>query len=155
MDIPLIHLNTFGFSLFIRKPLIRFVRFDLDTYPLDLTSNGLRWHSYPLSVKSVFKLLYLSIFLVFALSIFFSKQQVSSSKYILLYSLFKITMSGLDVVGKMANVTMEGKLSKVKSGKMTHPYNLVRHDHDHVDIAAYYSAKTNSKLSTLFTGHTF
>ena len=117
MDIPLIHLNTFGFSLFIRKPLIRFVRFDLDTYPLDLTSNGLRWHSYPLSVKSVFKLLYLSIFLVFALSIFFSKQQVSSSKYILLYSLFKITRSGLDVVGKMANVTMEGKLSKVKSEK--------------------------------------
>ena len=117
MDIPLIHLNMFGFSLFIRKPLIRFDRFDLDTYPLDLTSNGIRWHSYPLSVKSVFKLLYLSIFLVFALSIFFSKQQVSSSKYILLYSLFKITMSGLDVVGKMANVTMEGKLSKVKSEK--------------------------------------
>ena len=117
MDIPLIHLNTFGFSLFIRKPLIRFVRFDLDTYPLDLTSNGIRWHSYPLSVKSVFKLLYLSIFLVFALSIFFSKQQVSSSKYIFLYSLFKITRSGLDVVGKMANVTMEGKLSKVKSEK--------------------------------------
>ena len=117
MDIPLIHLNTFGFSLFIRKPLIRFVRFDLDTYPLDLTSNGLRWHSYPLSVKSVFKLLYPSIFLVFALSIFFSKQQVSSSKYIFLYSLFKITRSGLDVVGKMANVTMEGKLSKVKSEK--------------------------------------
>ena len=117
MDIPLIHLNTFGFSLFIRKPLIRFVRFDLDTYPLDLTSNGLRWHSYPLSVKSVFKLLYLSIFLVFALLIFFSKQQVSSSKYIFLYSLFKITRSGLDVVGKMANVTMEGKLSKVKSEK--------------------------------------
>ena len=26
-------------------------------------------------------------------------------------------MSGLDVVGKMANVTMEGKLSKVKSEK--------------------------------------
>ena len=117
MDIPLIHLNTFGFSLFIRKPLIRFVRFDLDTYPLDITSNGIRWHSYPLSVKSVFKLLYLSIFLVFALLIFFSKQQVSSSKYIFLYSLFKITRSGLDVVGKMANVTMEGKLSKVKSEK--------------------------------------
>ena len=105
MDIPLIHLNTFGFSLFMRKPLIRFVRFDLDTYPLDLTSNGLRWHSYPLSVKSVFKLLYHSIFLVFALSIFFSKQQVSSSKYIFLDSLFKITRSGLDVVGKMANIT--------------------------------------------------
>ena len=118
MDIPLIHLNTFGFSLFIRKPLIRFVRFDLDTYPLDLTSNGIRWHSYPLSVKSVFKLLYLSIFLVFALLIFFSKQQVSSSKYIFLYSLFKITGSGLDVVGKMANVTMEGKLSKLKSGEI-------------------------------------
>ena len=90
MDIPLIHLNMFGFSLFIRKPLIRFDRFDLDTYPLDLTSNGIRWHSYPLSVKSVFKLLYLSIFLVFALLIFFSKQQISSSKYIFLYSLFKI-----------------------------------------------------------------
>ena len=72
--------------------------FDLLTWPLDPISKGARIHLYPLSSRSLFREVYLIVFLKFAASKFLSKLQVSSIKYITLAFLSSSTKSGLDVV---------------------------------------------------------
>ena len=76
--------------------------FLLVIWPLDPTSNGIRWTPQPTLSKSTFRSLYFLAFLIWAVSIFFSKLHVNSSNSIFFWFLFIKTRSGLKLVVKMS-----------------------------------------------------
>ena len=69
-------------------------------------------HLYPLSSRSLFRDVYLIVFLKFAASKLLSKLQVSSIKYIVLESLSSSTKSGLDWVTRTSGGIVPPLVSK-------------------------------------------